>query len=65
MRPAVRRSGRPASTAGDADTYFAHYGRAYGFVDGPATVTARKALGLAATPPVPGEGEKKESEAQV
>ncbi|MFB6843337.1 DUF4190 domain-containing protein [Streptomyces sp. NPDC056373] len=64
----ARTEWKRASTAGDADTYYAHYGKAYGFVDGPATVTARKALGLAATPPALGDGEKnekKESEAQV
>ncbi|MER7477094.1 DUF4190 domain-containing protein [Streptomyces sp. NPDC126510] len=61
----ARTEWKRASTAGDADTYYAHYDKAYGFVDGPATVTARKALGLAATPPAPGDDEKKESEAQV
>ncbi|MEU7717902.1 DUF4190 domain-containing protein [Streptomyces tibetensis] len=64
----ARTEWKRASTAGDADTYVAHYGKAYGFVDGPATVTARKALRLAATPPALGEGEKnekKETEAQV
>nr|WP_202510808.1 DUF4190 domain-containing protein [Streptomyces sp. SID5643] len=56
---------RKASTAGDADTYYTHYDKAYGFVDGPATVTARKALGLATTPPVPGEDENGDPEAEV
>jgi hypothetical protein len=47
------------------DTYFAHCDKAYGSVDGPATVTARKALGLAATPPASGGDERGISEAQV
>ncbi|MFD8230564.1 DUF4190 domain-containing protein [Streptomyces sp. NPDC059696] len=54
-----------ASTAGDAETYHAHYDRASGAVDGPATVTARKALGLATTPPAPGQGGKEDAAAQV
>ncbi|WP_051814793.1 hypothetical protein RFN58_27670 [Streptomyces iakyrus] len=39
----AREEWRKASTAGDADTYYTHYDKAYGFVDGRATVTARKA----------------------
>ncbi|MFJ4564422.1 septum formation family protein [Streptomyces caelestis] len=54
-----------ASAAGDVDTYYTHYDKAYEYVDGPATVTARKALGLATTPPSPGETEGGDSEAQV
>ncbi|MCX3285233.1 septum formation family protein [Streptomyces sp. NEAU-H22] len=61
----AREEWRRASTAPDADTYFAHYDKAYGSVYGSATVTARKALGLAATPPASGEGEEDTSEAQV
>ncbi|MFJ6554394.1 DUF4190 domain-containing protein [Streptomyces luteogriseus] len=61
----AREEWRRASTASDADTYFAHYDKAYGSVDGPATVTARKALGLAATPPASGEEVEDTSEAQV
>ncbi len=61
----AREEWRKASTAGDADTYYTHYDKAYGFVDGRATVTARKALGLATTPPVPGEDESRDSEAEV
>ncbi|MDQ0715978.1 hypothetical protein QFZ55_005430 [Streptomyces luteogriseus] len=61
----AREEWRRASTARDADAYFAHYDKAYGSVDGPATVTARKALGLAAAPPVSGEDERGASEAQV
>ncbi|QOV35857.1 septum formation family protein [Streptomyces ferrugineus] len=40
-----------AATAKDADTYYAHYDNGYDYVDGPATVTARKALGLDTTAP--------------
>ncbi|MFH9004181.1 DUF4190 domain-containing protein [Streptomyces afghaniensis] len=54
-----------ASEADDADSYHAHYDKAYEYVDGPATVTARKALGLATAPPSPGETEGGDSEAQV
>ncbi|MFE9027074.1 hypothetical protein ACFYOA_12525 [Streptomyces iakyrus] len=61
----AREEWRKASTAGDADAYYRHYDKAYGFVDGRATVTARKALGLATTPPVPGEEESRGSEAEV
>ncbi|MFD5743705.1 septum formation family protein [Streptomyces massasporeus] len=61
----AREEWRSASTARDVDTYFGHYDKAYGSVDGPATVTARKALDLAATPPASGEGEGGTSEAQV
>ncbi|MDK1345360.1 DUF4190 domain-containing protein [Streptomyces sp. 378] len=61
----AREEWRKASTAGDADTYYTHYDKAYGLVDGPATVTARKALGLVATPPARGEDESRDSESQV
>ncbi|MFJ8592693.1 DUF4190 domain-containing protein [Streptomyces sp. NPDC093598] len=61
----AREEWRRASTAGDADAYYTHYDKAYGSVDGPATVTARKALGLATTPPASEEGESPDSEAQV
>jgi hypothetical protein len=54
-----------ASEADDADSYSAHYDKAYAYVDGPATVTARKALGLATAPPSPGGTEGGDSEAQV
>ncbi|MGV9938162.1 DUF4190 domain-containing protein [Streptomyces sp. NPDC003401] len=43
---------KAASTAADADTFYEHYDTAYEYVDGAATVTARKALGLATSPPV-------------
>jgi hypothetical protein len=54
-----------ASEAADADTYFTHYDRAYAYVDGPSTVTARKALALASTPPAYDEDEGGSAEAQV
>ncbi|MYS91751.1 MULTISPECIES: DUF4190 domain-containing protein [Streptomyces] len=54
-----------ASQADDAESYYAHHDKAYEYVDGPATVTARKALGLAATPPSPDGTEGGDSEAQV
>ncbi|MEU1517314.1 DUF4190 domain-containing protein [Streptomyces sp. NPDC005811] len=40
-----------AATAGDADTFYLHYDSGYAYVDGDTTVAARKALGLATTPP--------------
>ncbi|MFD5161922.1 DUF4190 domain-containing protein [Streptomyces hawaiiensis] len=61
----AREEWKRASTASDADAYYTHYDKAYGSVEGPATVTARKALGLAATPPAVGEPESGDSEAQV
>ncbi|MEU4873760.1 DUF4190 domain-containing protein [Streptomyces sp. NPDC021608] len=45
-----------AAKATDADGFSAHYERAYGYVDGRSTVTAREALGLATTPPAYDEG---------
>lgn len=54
-----------ASEAADADTYLTHYDRAYAYVDGPSTVTARKALALASTPPAYDEDEGGSAEAQV
>ncbi|WP_320777259.1 DUF4190 domain-containing protein [Streptomyces sp. CRN 30] len=41
-----------AALAGDADAFHRHYDQDNALVEGPATVTARKALGLATTPPV-------------
>jgi hypothetical protein len=61
----AREEWKRASTADDVDTYYAHYDKAYRPVDGPATVTARKALGLAATPPASEEGERPDPDAQV
>ena len=40
-----------AASAGDVDTFYLHYDNGYEYVDGDTTVTARKALGLATTPP--------------
>ncbi|MEU9263891.1 DUF4190 domain-containing protein [Streptomyces sp. NPDC048251] len=40
-----------AEKATDADGFYEHYDTAYAYVDGATTVTARKALGLATTPP--------------
>ncbi|MDQ0751065.1 hypothetical protein QF034_005296 [Streptomyces africanus] len=54
-----------ASEADDPDSYSAHHDKAYAYVDGPSTVTARKALGLATAPPSPGETEGGDSDAQV
>ncbi|MFE7901410.1 hypothetical protein ACFU3E_28685 [Streptomyces sp. NPDC057424] len=53
------------SAAGDAGTYYARYDTAYGAVDGTATVTARKALGPAATPPSAEDSGSGDSAAQV
>jgi uncharacterized protein DUF4190/putative regulator of septum formation len=40
-----------AAAAKDVDTYYAHYDNGYEYIDGPTTVTARKALGLDTTAP--------------
>ncbi|MFF1440519.1 DUF4190 domain-containing protein [Streptomyces sp. NPDC058295] len=40
-----------AAKATDADDFYEHYDKAYKYVDGATTVTARKALGLATTVP--------------
>ncbi|KUO04472.1 DUF4190 domain-containing protein [Streptomyces caeruleatus] len=40
-----------AAASKDADTYYTHYEKGYEYVDGPTTVTARKALGLDTTMP--------------
>ncbi|MGV9242993.1 DUF4190 domain-containing protein [Streptomyces sp. NPDC003710] len=40
-----------AAAAADADTFYVHYDRASALLEGRAAVTARKALGLATTPP--------------
>ncbi|MGY6023073.1 DUF4190 domain-containing protein [Streptomyces spinosirectus] len=45
-----------AAKATDADSFYAHYDRAMVLADPDTSVTARKALGLATTPPVSGEG---------
>lgn len=61
----ARKEWARASEAPDAGSYFTHYDKAYASVDGPSTVTARKSLGLASTPPVYDEDEGGASEAQV
>ncbi|TDT38122.1 putative regulator of septum formation [Streptomyces sp. BK208] len=40
-----------AAKAADADAYYDHYGKGYDLIVADSTVTARKALGLATTPP--------------
>ncbi|MDQ1036378.1 hypothetical protein QFZ75_002794 [Streptomyces sp. V3I8] len=40
-----------AAKTSDANTFYEHYGAALALTDGKKTVTARKALGLASTPP--------------
>ncbi|MHB9859321.1 DUF4190 domain-containing protein [Streptomyces sp. YIM S03343] len=47
---------RKAAEASDADTFYKHYDKAAKLIDGRKTVTARKALGLATTPPSSGNG---------
>ncbi|MER5937744.1 DUF4190 domain-containing protein [Streptomyces sp. NPDC001928] len=49
---AARREWAKAAAAKDADTYYTHYDKGYEYVDGPTTVTARKALGLDTTAPM-------------
>ncbi|MFF3407468.1 DUF4190 domain-containing protein [Streptomyces sp. NPDC002742] len=45
-----------AAEARDADTFYAHYEKAVKLIDADKTVTTRKALGLATTPPKYDEG---------
>lgn len=52
---AAREEWSRAAAAKDEDTYFTHYDSGYAYVDGPTTVTARKALGLDTTVPAPYE----------
>ncbi|SES14118.1 Septum formation [Streptomyces sp. yr375] len=50
----MRAAGKEWAAAGkatDVDAFYVHYDTAYEYVDGDSTVTARKALGLATTPP--------------
>jgi hypothetical protein len=47
----AREEWRKAAEAADADTFYAHYDRGSALLEGRAAVTARKALGLATTPP--------------
>ncbi|MFJ8945543.1 DUF4190 domain-containing protein [Streptomyces sp. NPDC102395] len=46
-----------AAEASDVDTFYEHYENAYAYVDGDATVTARKALGLTTARPSYGDGD--------
>ena len=48
---AARESWRKAAAAGDADTFYVNYNAGYEVMDGASAVGARKALGLAVTPP--------------
>ncbi|CAM5452868.1 hypothetical protein SVIOM342S_02561 [Streptomyces violaceorubidus] len=50
LRTAQREWGMAAKAA-DLDAYYEHYGKGYDLVVADSTVTARKALGLAITPP--------------
>ncbi|MEU1592889.1 DUF4190 domain-containing protein [Streptomyces sp. NPDC005708] len=47
----AREEWRKAAAASDADTFYVHYDRGSALIEGRAAVTARKALGLAVTPP--------------
>ncbi|WP_031483829.1 DUF4190 domain-containing protein [Streptomyces bicolor] len=47
----ARKEWARAAAAKDADAFYTHYDRGYAYVDGRATVTARKALGLDTTFP--------------
>ncbi|MFG2682323.1 DUF4190 domain-containing protein [Streptomyces sp. NPDC048392] len=53
---AARKEWGLAARAADLDAYFEHYGKGYDLVVADTTVTARKALGLATTPPDSGRG---------
>ncbi|MBG0852738.1 DUF4190 domain-containing protein [Streptomyces spinoverrucosus] len=53
----ARKEWAKAADAEDADTFYVHYDEAYGFYDGPTTVTAREALGLDTSPPADDAGE--------
>ncbi|GGL77440.1 membrane protein [Streptomyces fumigatiscleroticus] len=48
---AAQREWSRAAGAGDVDTFYEHYDAGYDLVDPQKSVTARKALGLATTPP--------------
>lgn len=48
---AARKEWKGAAETDDVDVYYSHYDEAYAYVDGPTTVTARKALGLDTTVP--------------
>ncbi|MCL7428563.1 DUF4190 domain-containing protein [Streptomyces sp. YS415] len=47
----ARTAWEKAATTEDADTFYEHYEAGWEYVDGPTTVTAREALGLATTVP--------------
>ncbi|MEU6535400.1 DUF4190 domain-containing protein [Streptomyces sp. NPDC047000] len=47
---------RKAADASDADAFYRHYDKGAALIDGRKTVTARKALGLATTPPSDEDG---------
>ncbi|MFD1659372.1 DUF4190 domain-containing protein [Streptomyces caeni] len=47
----AREEWRKAAKATDADSFYAHYDRAGALMEGDAAITARKALGLAVSPP--------------
>ncbi|MPY64260.1 DUF4190 domain-containing protein, partial [Streptomyces spongiae] len=51
----AREQWEKAAEAADADVFYEHYDRAFEIVDGTTAITARKALGLATTPPSYGE----------
>ncbi|MER5223507.1 DUF4190 domain-containing protein [Streptomyces flaveus] len=57
---AAQKEWQKAGTAADPDAYYEHYVKAASLTDPKGTITARKALGLATTPPTydeePGEG---------
>ncbi|WP_217214811.1 DUF4190 domain-containing protein [Streptomyces sp. AC550_RSS872] len=57
---AARKEWSRAAVAKDVDTYYTHYERGYEYVDGPTTVTARKALGLDTTMPTPYEDDSED-----
>jgi hypothetical protein len=55
MKAAQKEWGK-AAAADDADAYYEHYDAGYEYVDGDTTVAARRALGLATTPPTYDDG---------
>ncbi|MET9965662.1 DUF4190 domain-containing protein [Streptomyces sp. NPDC006356] len=57
---AARKEWARAAAAKDADTFYTHYELGYEYVDGPTTVTARKALGLDTTVPTPYEDDSED-----
>ncbi|MDF3147798.1 MULTISPECIES: DUF4190 domain-containing protein [unclassified Streptomyces] len=58
----ARKDWARAAAATDADTYYTHYDNGYEYVDGPTTVTARKALGLDTTAPTYEDDSESEEE---